>query len=524
MNLLLKGLFIFVAISLSSCNDDFVDRPPYDAFPAENYYQTPEQIRSATGYLYANTWFDYIDKAASGFELMAGNATSGDAAIDRFSTFSLTPDYQQVIFPWRSFYGTIGRANVLISDLSAASPGPSVSAAILEAAIGEARFIRALSYFYLVQLWGDVPIIADNKAQVTNVLVPRAPIADVYRFIIEDLQYAEAHCPEKDQGRVTSFAAKALLAKAYLTRATLTKSGDDFNQAAAYAQEVMNSGTYRLLEDYAALWRTANDNNDESIFALQWVACGTSVQWGNNNSLQAYYAYNGEIAGVGDGWNMIQPSLDLLSTYEDGDLRRKATVMEDGNLYPEIHAKSGGLLYTKKDSNGAYRSGTGANVKKFIVGSSEDEEVCFMSTGLNTPLIRFADVLLTFAEAKLAGASTTGDPAALAALNAVRARAGLAPKEGAMSAMDILNERRVEFAIEFQFWFDVLRFHNLDPQGAIDYLGSQNRAGGIEEINGVETTTEVKFTPSENDFLLPIPSNDAAANPRLLEAPVPYYN
>lgn len=198
--------------------------------------------------------------------------------------------------------------------------------------------------------------------------------------------------------------------------------------------------------------------------------------------------------------------------------------MEDGNYYPEIRSKNGGLTYTKKDSEDSYRSGTGANLKKYVVGSPDDENVCFMSTGLNTPLIRYADVLLTFAEARLGGQmSASVDAEGLSALNAVRERADVSPKSS-YTFLDILKERRLEFAIEFQYWFDVVRYHNLDPIGAINYLGNQNRGGTITEVDGEEIISYMGYTPEEDDFLLPIPANDAAANPKLLEPSVPYYN
>jgi starch-binding outer membrane protein, SusD/RagB family len=512
--------FLFSGLLLIGCHDKFLERPPYDALPAGSYYKTDAQIRASGGYLYARTWFDFTDKVTSGLELLAGNGMTYSPDVNRFSDFSLTADYTQVIYPWRSFYNTIGNANVLISDLAAIKPSSEVTQKIILSVTGEARFIRALAYFYLVQLWGPVPIITDNKIQITDPFVPKAPVADVYRFIKEDLEYAEQNCLSVDVGRVTSYSAKALLAKVYLTRASINKSNGDYAKAANYAKEVMDNGPYSLLPNYADLWFTKNDNNAESIFALQCVACANS--WGNQNSLQAYFAYDGSIAGVGDGWDMMRPSIDLLNAYEVGDLRRKPTVMEEGNKYPEIHSKSGGLTYTKKRPDNSLRSPTGANIKKFVVGAPEDDAVCYMSTGLNVPMLRFADVLLTYAEAKIGLNTSTSDANAVASFNKIRTRAGL-PGKASIAFTDVLHERRMEFAIEFQYWFDLLRYHNLDPAGAIAHLGTQNRKGFIYFYDAKEFILALSVSPAEKDFLFPIPANDASANPKLLEEPVPYY-
>jgi starch-binding outer membrane protein, SusD/RagB family len=517
-----KSLLLIIAF-ITGCQDSFLERTPYDALPVEKFYKTDAQIRSASAYLYAQTWFDYTDKATSGMELLAGNGMTDDVVVNRFGNFSLTGDYTQVIYPWRAFYNTIGRANVLISDLKEVKPGASVTQQVINSATAEARFIRAMAYFYLVQLWGDVPIIADNKTQITDPFVSKAPVGDVYRFIIEDLKFVEGNAPLEDEGRVTTYAAKALLAKVHLTRATLLKSADDFNAAANYAKEVIDNSHYGLMSSYADLWMTKNDNNIESIFALQCAACATGGDnWGNQNSLQAYFAFDGTIGGVGDGWNMLRPSIDLINAYEAGDLRKKPTIMEDGNKYDEIHSKTGGLTYTKRKTDNSLRSPTGASIKKFVVGSPDDEAVCFMSTGLNVPLLRFADVLLTFAEAKLALGASTSDAEALTAFNRVRTRAGLATKTS-LTYVDILKERRTEFAIEFQFWFDLLRYHNIDATGAIAFISAQNRGGTISGSASNEVVSVVNYIPEESDFLFPIPANDASANPKLLEPPVPYY-
>lgn len=510
--------FSMVFLFATSCHDDFLDRPPEDQVTVDNYFKSAAQLRILTGGLYNRTWFDYIDKAAVAIgDGMAGNGVTYDQLINRFFNFSVTADYTQLIYAWRSFWTCIGQAGAIINTVPDVETNEELTEGAKKEAIGEAKFIRALAYFYLVQLWGDIPIIQNHTDHVYDVEIPKAPVDDVYKFIISDLEYAEANCRTEDPGRVTIWTAKALLAKVYLTRATLNNSADDYQKAAEYAKEVMNSGVYSLLPNYSDLWLPENNNNVESIFALQWVACQQSNYWGTQNSLQAYFAADGTITEVGDGWSMVVPSLDLRDAYQQGDKRRKPTIMEDGFHYSQIWSDRGGYTYTKRKDDGSLRSNTGAHIKKYVVGTPADAEVCFMSTGLATPLIRYADVLLTYAEAVLAGSASTSDAEALKAFNEVRQRAGLSTMS-TITLEDILQERRVEFAFEFQYWFDVKRYYNINPQAAIAYISNQERG----TLDNEEEVLSLKITPIESDFLMPIPANDASANPKLLQDPVPY--
>ena len=516
-----KYITIFSLLFIFACSEDFLDRPPEDSFTTGNFYTTPDQLLSTSTYLYAHTWFDYIDKAAVGIhDVMGGNGRTSDDNIARFLNFSLTADYTQIRFAWQSFFATIAHANSMIINIENGA-GSSIESSIRQSVLGEGHFFRAISYFYLVRLWGPVPIIEDNSRYTRDPRVPKAPVDDVFRFIISDLEEAIEKLPDQQNSpdRVDAYSAKALMAQVYLHKATISGSDEDYAMAAQYAGDVIQNSHYALVPDYSDLWHPDNNNNVESIFALQWFACQND--WGTQNSLQAYFAADGTLTEAGDGWGTVTPTIDLINSFANNDLRRPATLMEDGNFYPTIWTDRGGYTYSRYE-NGNLKSNTGANIKKHVVGTNKDAEVCFMSTGLNTPLIRYADVLLTFAEATIGNANSTTNAEALEAFNQVRVRAGL-PTVSQITLEDIMEERRHEFAFEFQAWFDILRMYNRDQQSTIEFIAEQER-GIIGTEGGNEVVLEEKYAPSPENFVLPMPANDAAANPLLLEEPVPYYN
>ncbi len=269
---------------------------------------------------------------------------------------------------------------------------------------------------------------------------------------------------------------------------------------------------------YTDLFKTANNNNEESIAALQWV--GGSA-YGHGNSLQASFAISSQITGTGDGYSVIGPTIDLQNEFakEPGDVRRKATIMYAGDAYPELNAAAGGFT-VPADVNA---QNTRAGIKKYVVGTRADNGGlgAAQSAGNNTYLMRYPDVLLIEAEAVLAGAASTSNPAALTPFNQVRTRAGLSPKTSITQA-DILRERRLEFAIEGDYWFDLGRIDGFNATAhpkATAIIAAQER--GTFGPDRTVIYSEM-FTPAPGKFLFPYPSTETAINPLLTQAPKPY--
>lgn len=510
------------------CNEEFLNRPPLDSITIDNFYETSEQIDAATALLYGWPWFTLNDKAHWTIgDSGAGNDWTSDGQMAQFFTFSVTTNNAHLNEAWVSLWMVVAHANAVINEVPLRA-GPDVPEKVVKRAVAEARFIRATAYFYLVRLWGGVPVIENNTEIVFDSKIPRNRIEDVYTLIIRDLEQAAADLPGSygTPGRVTTWSAKGMLAKVYLTYSGYNQSGSrrqaDLDKAAELAGDVINNSGLALLPNYADLFMLENNNNQESLFAFQWTSC---MAWGTQNTNQAYWARSGTITGAGDGWGGYKgPTIDLQREYEEGDRRRKATFMLDGDNYPELNRAEGG--YTVEVNPASNAGPVHAFIKKYVIGSADDNggpgSVCFMSTGINTYVLRLADVYLIYAEAALGNSPSTSDPSALAAFNAIRTRAGLAPV-ASFSWEDIRRERRIELAYESEYWYDLVRWHYWNSQAAVNYVSNQERGTfNWDEEAGEVVLNSRTYPISSANFTLPIPQADADSNPLLLEDPVPY--
>lgn len=500
-----KFLMLAVLMFTMSCSEDFLDNPPEDALTVDNFFNTDQQVLSSGSPMYGYPWFYFNEKFLISIgDLYSGNAIGSYSDLAQFENLSVNGSNQFANEGWDSLYNVIANANVLMYNLEN-KVGSGVSQDVIDTVLGEAYFMRATAYFYLVRVWGAVPIIY-NVDQINSKLpVYKNKVEDVYTFIIKDYEKAMSLLPEQwdanNLGRVTKSACDGLLAKVYLTQG-------DYAKTNMYTSKVIKSGKYSLMPNYQDLFHPDYNNNVESIFALQWVACG---DWGFQNVNQAYLAASPKLTQVGDGWGTFQPSIDLMNAYEDGDLRRYRTIMEPGSFYPELVTAEGG--YTVPADG---LTSTIAGFRKYIVGSPDEGNVCFMSTDVNTNILRYADILLMHAESILGTGSSTTDKEALDAYNAVRERAGLAAKSE-ITSEDIFKERRIEFVVEGDYWFDLAR---RDRSEASAIIANQER--GVYQDRNIDIIVSKKVTPSENDFLLPIPSAETAKNPLLLEDPVAF--
>lgn len=486
---------------LYSCSNEFLDAPSENQLtPAD----LPEGITAFDGIaesMYFRPWFAFNDKflIAVG-DMYAGNAFTFDGAYAQFRDIQVTSQNPILTEGYVSLFSVIDQANNLMKLVEERKS--ELPVASYNNAIGISRFMRANAYFYLVRVFGAVPIVngADTAAQPKRNIVE-----DVFKFIKMDLEFAAANLPETSTkpGYVNSVVAKGVLAKVHLTL-------NEFSECAALTEEIMGK-QYNLIEDYGNLFSSPENNNSaESMFALQWKAIAT--QWGTQNTNQAYIVPAGTgITGGGDGWGVYLPSVSLQEQFEDNDTRRVHTIMLDGDFYPELLMTTGGFRYRK------ILSPTGSNFRKYIVGSAaERNDVFFMRTSQNTIILRYSDVLLMHAEAILAGGNSTTDASALSAYNAVRTRAGL-PTKAVLTRDDLFNERRIEFALEGQYFFDLKRRGIIEAAAII----SQQELGFYGDDERTVLISR-KVTPGINYFTLPIPQVAIDANPSLLEDPVPF--
>lgn len=486
-----QKLFVFCSIiTLSACSG-FLDKEPLDQLTAGNFYKTVAEAE--LGVLGAYTPMQNIDYTGKGWminEIPADNSQPGgtDPEFSPIDNFTVNADSPPVGAYWVQHYRQVALANAILSRIPGLEAGTQAQKDKLSA---EAQFLRAIAYFDLVRIYGRVPLIDEPPSNDVDLLYPQSSINEIYALIKEDLSFAAQHLPVTWQGanlgRATKGAALALLAKVHLTI-------KEFGQARDRAKEVIDLGVYDLTFDFGENWDLNScDNNEESVFQIQFTGCNA---FGTGNPLQAFFAPWGEgITKDRDGWGSQIPTSSTTNNpgstindiYEEEDTRKHHTIMTRNAHYDNINPEDGGYTYPP---NGA--SASNSNIKKYVVGSTSN--VCFMSTPQNVNVIRYSDVLLTYAEAlaEIQG-GTTALPEALDAFNQVRIRAGVEP----LTLIDrdiILEERRREFAFEGHRWFDLIR---------------TGKALEIMTLHGKNI--------QPHNVLFPIPSSEMEINPNLVQ-------
>jgi hypothetical protein len=528
-NIIYKVLIMAMPFVWTSCSD-LLDVEPEDQITKENFYQSEADFQAATSPLYNKVWFDFNDKFYYGL---------GDGRSDNlyapysdyvypFTDLSETGLTGPLVSAWGSLYNVVQQSNNVIIGIS----DSKVSETVKSKYIAEARFMRGTAYWYLASLWGDVIISTDPRELVKNPIVSKNPVKDVYEFAMRDLEYAAKYLPETagQGGRLTRYSAFGMLSRVYLSYSGLsdnpnsgTRSQEYLDLAKKAAEKVITSGPYSLMPNYADLFMVDNNNNSESMFALQWVPNG---DYGVINSHQAYFALGSDITGDDAAWGYwTRASYNVLQEYESKDVRRKATWMGDGDFYAEISKANGG--YTVDHTNDFL------NVKKGVVGSTKDNsKISRMNSALNTYMLRLGEVYLNYAEAALGNNASTADALAISGVNKLRVRAGLDPKT-TLTYTDIIHERRVELCMEGQYWYDLVRRAYYKQQEVINYITAQNR-GTIVPILYDSATNAVTVDPAGSNgsrsigvidatiFTMPYPESELVQNPLLREASVPY--
>jgi len=550
---ILYSFLLLLVVGLSSCSKDFLERPPTDAIVDGSFYQTDEQVLAATSLLYSRVWFDYNDKASYNLgDFRAGTAYSAwnDRGNVLFNTTGNTPENGTA---WRSFFIVVGQSNLAIENINRYA-GAGVSPEVKKMAIAEARYMRALAYRFLVMNWGAVPIIENNLALLSDTSITRNTVSSVWRFITNEMRAVVEDLPLTSvrPGRLNKWAAEAMLARFYLTRAGVSAEGNGqrnqqfLDSAKYYAERVITQSPYRLLNNYADLFKYPYDNNSESIFSLQWAY--SPGAWGSQNSTPAYLAYSSDIAN-GDGWGgdkgatwwMISLYDGITATPNGGlqgrtlDQRLKATFMLPGFHYPEITQSIPGgkqeLVFPFTGSDNNFLS-----IKKYVCGKAEDMDgkAAQQYYEYDTYMMRLAEVYLIYAEAELGNQASTSDAKAMAYFNAVHKRSGLPEYEEPLTIDVIQKERFIEFAMEGMAWYDLVSLHYWNPTKAYEILNSQDRGLFFTQPDKFPDPTNWTFTKTpwatqdrtinanSGNFLLPIPAAELSQAPNLNKPPVDY--
>ncbi|HWK07249.1 MAG TPA: RagB/SusD family nutrient uptake outer membrane protein [Puia sp.] len=489
----MKTIYFAILIILlgSSCSKSFLDKTPVDQKVEEDFYKTPDDafqaLVSAYSILdvsgYGNIWLSSeitSDDCFGG----AGTSDNGPRQWDKFQKYNdLNSD------AWTKYYQGIYRANVFLQKVAGVNFGTNT--ALRDRYIGEAYFLRAYFYFDLVRMFENVPLL-EQPIDGSNYYVPQANPDSVYALIASDLKQAVtkltassvtySNIPTTEYGRATKWAAEALLAKTFLYYTGYYAKPDlvgafSKQDAIAAIKDVVNNSGYGLVSNYASLWRSssitasvpfAGQNNKEGVFSIQYSSQGLG-NWSqqNGNRVQVMIALRGTVpAPYYKGWGFGTVSPALWSLFEPGDtIRKRASIISVADESLPYSPSTDQYQYTgyfwKKWSpmNQNNADGLGGN---FQIDNFD-----------NYTVIRFADILLMGAELNLASDLAT----AQTYYNAVRDRAfaGDATHRKTLTADAnglalILNERRLELALEGQRYWDLLRQGIPAAKAAIDNL------------------------------------------------------
>jgi hypothetical protein len=548
--------FALAVIAMPGCKKDFLEKPPLSSVVDANFYKTDDQVMAATSLLYSQVWFDYNDKAMYNLGDFRGG-TAFSAWNDRGNVmFNTTGDNGENGASWRAFFNVVAQSNLFLYNIGRYG-GPGVSERVKKTAVAEARFMRALAYRFLVMNWGPVPVIENNFDHLFDSSITRNTVPSVWRFITREMRAAAEDLPEaaSQPGRLTKWSAEGMLARFYLTRSGVESSGGSRKQeyldsAKYFAASVITHSGKTLLNNYEDLFKYPYDNNNESLFELQWVFSGSNV-WGTQNSMPEYLAYSPDISFGGWGgdkgatWWLIK-QYEGISEQPDGtlkgrtvDQRLHATFMLPGFYYPEI------TKVTDKTKLVYPFTGTDQNflaVKKYVIGSPID--LAGVATQQHYPhdtyMLRLAEMYLIYAEAMMGNSGSTSDPTAIEYFNKVHTRSGLPAYvvggtngSGPLTLDLLLSERFKEFAMEGMSWYDLVSLHYWNPSKAYAILNSQDRGLFFTKPDVMPNPTQWTFTKTswfnertitanDGNFLLPIPNVELSQAPNLQKDPVEY--
>lgn len=490
----LLTVLVFALFGLNSCKD-FLEEDNESNFTQDNYFKTPEHAEAILNTMYAGLRFvsdgagTYGESPFMMLEFPTGTANTevGQSLYNRnYRNLTANADDNYVNVWWTQSFQSIANANLAIARI----PEIDMNEADKQRYIGEAKFMRAFHYFNLVRIFGEVPLLLEPVDANSELLYPqRSPVADVYAAIVKDLAEAEdAGLPlSDDTGRVAEGAVKSLLASVYLTMAGYPlQAGDEYyTMAAEKAKEVMDSGAYALFDDYDLLHDRDVKNTGEFIFQNNYSK-GASI---TNPVTQFLLPRALGISQFSDEIGSIYPTREFIDAQEDGDKR-----LEEQEFYY--------TQYPSIDDPNTLVEFSGAYIYKFF---DEDAVLISAQSDINWTFLRYAEVLLTYAEAGLEAYGAT--PEVLDAVNAIRKRADLAPYTSSITAQNIWKERFSELSFENKYWFDMARRRQV----------LNTETGNWENFVGHQFTYGPTLT--EKYLLFPVPQREIDNNTILSQNP-----
>lgn len=463
--LLIKSTFFaLLLVSLASCKK-WLDYNPKEDFKITelDYLASESDYRTMAVSVY--TPLQWLNQAVVVGEIASDNAVSGGEnasdvlSLQQIDDYTHTANNSTLSELWKSAYEGVNRANYMTQYKAANPAGKTVDFAGKEALYGEVYFLRAYYYFTLVKFWGDVPLFTDKRLGLAESgSLGRSPKADVYKQIETDLTAAIAALPavQVQKGRITKYAAQALLGKVYLYQ-------KKYNEAAPVLESIITSNAFSLVSDYAGMFLSTGENGPESVFEIQYSNTSPYYNWGGATRGQGNYAVQQcgirGLNGSADmpyaaGWSTNLPTQNLSNAYAAGDRRKAATIL-DIEAY-----KAANPSYNITYQVAPYKN-TGLYSQKYHPRKGQTSGQLELNYLNNYRIIRYADVLLMAAEA-WNKSTTPNDTKAQGYLNQVRRRAfgdnlHDITTTGNALYLNILDERRLELAMEGDRFFDLVR-------------------------------------------------------------------
>ena len=449
-----------------SCSDEFTLLAPHSQRNVDNFYQTKTDYETAlsgvydalqSGGAYGNQ-SDIATGGTGGYWMMTemrsdntdqgGDVTGLAAAVAQLNEFAETSLSEYTLGAWMGSFQGVARANTLITRIKSADLDNSFK----DQVTGEALFVRSLFYYNLAMLFGNIPMPLEEILE-TNPKQTQLTQTQVFTQLVTDLTDAAGKMSgtRSQFGRASKWSALTLLGRVQLHLGNNSEAASALNQ-------VINSGEFSLLSNYANLWGPTNENSEESIFEVQFVSGGFGEGSGFTNS----FSPSADLQ-TGEGGGRNRPTIDMSRAYETGDLRYKVSM-------DTLYVLNGDTTYQR-------------HVKKY-----ESNPFSNFDADNNFIVFRYADVLLMAAEALGEGAQ------AYSYINQIRTRAGLSDISASTPGSfedKLLQERRVELAFENHRWYDLLRFGT-----AVSTMNAQFAQQGFS------------ITINENNLLFPIPQRE----------------